>query len=218
MAASPRKSAKRRQFESACVEHLDALYAAALKMTRNGARAEELVQDTYLRAFRFADGFEWGTNLKAWLFRILTNTFINDYRHRTHERRYVERAASEPIYDEILDRQAREFAADPEAHVFTSFFKRDLDRALEELPEDFRVVVVLADLQGFSYKEVSEMVECPIGTVMSRLHRGRRLLQKQLVDHAVAAGVVTRDDPRAGADGSRLADLAAYRGKLESGS
>ena len=179
----------RKQFEDACVAHLDDLYGAALRLARDSARAEELVQDTYVRALRFARSFEWGTNLKAWLFRILTNTFINDYRHRLHERRYVERAASEPIYDEVLDRQAREYAANPEAHAFTRFFQRDLERALDDLPEDFRLVVVLADLQGFSYKEISEIVGCPIGTVMSRLHRGRRLLQRELVDYAVAAGV-----------------------------
>lgn len=184
------RESRRRAFEAACVEHLDALYASALKLTRDATRAEELVQDTYLRALRAEDGFEWGTNLKAWLFRILTNTFINDYRHRIHERRYAERAAVEPLYDEVLDRQAREHAADPEASLFTSFFRRDLERALDELPDEFRAVVVLADLQGFAYKEIADMLGCPIGTVMSRLHRGRRLLQRALVDYAVAAGIV----------------------------
>lgn len=216
MARGSGKTAERKRFEDACVEHLDALYAAALRMTRNGSSAEELVQDTYVRAFRFAESFEWGTNLKAWLFRILTNTFINNYRHRTHERKYVERAASEPIYDEVLDREAREFASDPEAHVFSTFFKRDLDAALDDLPEDFRIVVTLADLQGFSYKEISQMVECPIGTVMSRLHRGRRMLQKQLVDHAVAAGIIS-----VGAQveaEQNTTDINRYRNKRESGS
>ena len=216
MAARRAKAAQRKRFEDACVEHLDALYSAALRMTRNPSNAEELVQDTYVRAFRFADSFEWGTNLKAWLFRILTNTFINSYRHRTHERKYVERAAFEPIYDEVLDSEARQYAADPEAHVFSSFFKRDLDKALDELPEDFRVVVTLADLQGFSYKEISQMVDCPIGTVMSRLHRGRKMLQKQLVDHAVAAGIVDAGGLKE--RGEEPTDINNYRSKRESGS
>jgi RNA polymerase sigma-70 factor, ECF subfamily len=203
----------RGEFERACVEYLDDLYGAALRLTRDSSSAEELVQDTFVRALRFADSFEWGTNLKAWLFRILTNIFINGYRHRGHERRYLERAVSEPLYDEVLDRQAREYASDPEAHAFTRFFREDLERALEELPEDFRIVVVLADLQGFAYREIAEMIGCPIGTVMSRLHRGRRLLQRSLVDYALDAGIggaerLADEDRRQ--DGE-AADLDKYR-------
>jgi RNA polymerase sigma-70 factor (ECF subfamily) len=193
----------RAEFERACVEHLDDLYAAALRLSRNPAAAEELVQDTYVRALRFADGFEWGTNLKAWLFRILTNTFINDYRHKAHERRYLERAAAEPLYDEVLDREARAYASNPEAHAFTSFFREELERALDELPDEFRLVVVLADLQGFAYKEIAQMLGCPIGTVMSRLHRGRRLLQRELVDWAVAAGIDVGQAAKDGGAGGR---------------
>jgi len=208
---------RRKEFEKACVEHIDALYASALKLTRDDVRAEELVQDTYLRAFRASDGFEWGTNLKAWLFRILTNTFINDYRHKIHERRYVERAAVEPLYDEVLDRQAREHASNPEAAVFSRFFQRDLEAALDDLPDDFRIVVVLADLQGFAYKEIAEMIGCPIGTVMSRLHRGRRLLQKALVDYAVAAGLVSAPEAAAGLGEAAPADLNEFRKRQGSG-
>ena len=206
-----KRDEKRKAFEAGCVDHLDALYASALKLTRDATRAEELVQDTFVRALRAEDGFEWGTNLKAWLFRILTNTFINDYRHKIHERRYVERAAVEPLYDEVLDRQAREYAADPEANLFSSFFKRDLERALDELPEEFRAVVVLADLQGFAYKEIADMVGCPIGTVMSRLHRGRRLLQRSLVDYAVAAGLVEAPAGLVAEAEEPPADLGAFR-------
>jgi RNA polymerase sigma-70 factor, ECF subfamily len=220
MAIEAKPANRRKAFEKASVEHLDALYASALKLTRDRTRAEELVQDTYLRAFRAADGFEWGTNLKAWLFRILTNTFINDYRHRVHERRYVERAAVEPLYDEVLDRQAREHSTDPEAAVFSRFFQRDLEIALDELPDDFRIVVVLADLQGFAYKEIAEMIGCPIGTVMSRLHRGRRLLQKALVDYAVAAGLAGAGAVAAAAaadEGEGPADLSEFRKRHGSG-
>jgi RNA polymerase sigma-70 factor (ECF subfamily) len=180
----------RREFEEACLDHLDALYASALRLTRSTTEAEELVQDTYFKAFRFAHKFEWGTNLKAWLFRIQSNTFINNYRHKGYEQRYLERAATDTIYDEVLDRQAQAYASNPEAHTFTKFFERDLQRALEELPDDFRHVVVLCDVDGFSYKEVAEIIGCPIGTVMSRLHRGRRLLQRELIDYAVDSGVI----------------------------
>lgn len=203
--------ARRPEFEQACVEYIDDLFAAALKMTRNRSNAEELVQDTYVRALRFADSFEWGTNLKAWLFRILTNTFINEYRHRKHERNYIERAAAEPIYDEVLDREARIYASDPEAHAFSRFFREELEHALDELPDDFRVVVVLADLQGFSYKEIAAMVACPIGTVMSRLHRGRRLLQRQLVDYAVEAGIRRADELKRKGNAEGATDLESYR-------
>ncbi len=194
MNRKPQKLGTNKEFENACLEYLDPLYAAALRLTRSVPDAEELVQDTFLRAFRFARKFEWGTNLKAWLFRIQTNTFINDYRHRGRERKYLERTATEPIYDEVFNTEAAAYAADPEAHAFTRFFKNDLDRALEDLPDEFRVVVVLSDLEGFSYKEIAQMIDCPIGTVMSRLHRGRRLLQRDLVDYAVEAGLVQRKE------------------------
>jgi RNA polymerase sigma-70 factor, ECF subfamily len=197
--AKSKKEAKR-EFETACIEHLDALYGGALKLTRSPAEADELVQETYLKAFRFAHKFEWGTNLKAWLFRIMSNTFINDYRHKSHERRYVERAATESIYDDVMNTEAQAYAADPENHAFNKFLMEDLERALDDLPEDFRMVVTLADMQGFSYKEVAEIIGCPIGTVMSRLHRGRRLLQRELVDYAQeyglgSKGASSKDNP-----------------------
>ncbi|MCP4675525.1 MAG: sigma-70 family RNA polymerase sigma factor [Deltaproteobacteria bacterium] len=208
-----REKETRQKFEKACLEHLDPLYASALKLTRSAHDAEELVQDTYLKAFRFADKFEWGTNLKAWLFRIQTNAFINEYRHKRHQRRYLERAATEPIYDEVFNKEARAYSSNPEAHAFTRFFKEDLDRALEELPDDFRTVVVLSDLNGFSYKEIAEIVECPVGTVMSRLHRGRRLLQRELVDHAVEAGI--RVAKKADKEDAALTDITNYRRRKE---
>jgi RNA polymerase sigma-70 factor (ECF subfamily) len=168
---------------------MDSLYATALKMTRSTASAEELVQDTYLRAFRFRKSFTAGTNLKAWLFRILTNTFINGYRRSRNEQRYIERAAVEPLYDQILGSYARDYASNPEEHIFNKFFKEKLNKSLEQLPEDFRIAVTLSDVQGFSYKEISEILDTPIGTVMSRLHRGRKMLQHHLVDYAAAAGL-----------------------------
>lgn len=199
-----------RQFEAACVEHMDALYACALRLSRNEHNAQELVQDTYVKALRSAHQFEWGTNLRAWLVRILTNTFMNDYRHRVHERRYQERAADEPIYDEVLDREAKAYAANPENHVFSRFFEEKLSGALQELPAEFRAVVVLADIEELSYKEIAEALGCPIGTVMSRLYRGRRLLQQQLVDYAVAAGLSSAG-AKSGAATPETADLEAFR-------
>jgi RNA polymerase sigma-70 factor, ECF subfamily len=200
---------ERKEFEQACLEHLDALYSAALKLTGSKHDAEELVQNTYLKALRFATRFEWGTNLKAWLFRIQTNAFINDYRHKKHEHRYLERAATESIYDEVFDREARAYAANPETHAFTRFFADDLERALEDLPEDFRLVLILSDIEGFSYKEIADIIGCPIGTVMSRLHRGRKLLQRDLVDYAVEAGLGTRQSADAGE--VEPANILAYR-------
>ena len=198
----------KREFEAACMEHMDALYASALKLTRSGADAEELVQETYLKAFRFSHKFEWGTNLKAWLFRIQSNTFINEYRHRGHERKYVERAATESIYDQVLDTEARAYASDPENHLFNKFLRQELDRALESLPDDFKMAVLLADVQGFSYKEVADILGCPIGTVMSRLHRGRRILQRELVDFAVDAGLTAKETMP---EKDRPADLSTFR-------
>ena len=206
------KKQAKREFEKACISHLDALYAGALKLTRSATEAEELVQDTYVKAFRFAHKFEWGTNLKAWLFRIQSNTFINDYRHRGHERRYVERAATESIYDEVLDTEARAFASDPEKHAFNTFLRTELERAIDELPDDFRQVVVLADLQGFSYKEVAEILGCPIGTVMSRLHRARRMLQRELIDFAVDAGLNTSNEEKS-TKKENLANIEEFRSK-----
>ncbi len=178
-------------FEQDCMEHMDTLYATALKMTRNTALAEELVQDTYLKAFRFRHSFNRGSNLKAWIFRILTNTFINSYRRSINEQKYLDRAAVEPLYDQIIGSYAMDFSKNPEEHLFNKYFKEKLNDALDELPEDFRIAVTLSDIQGFSYKEIADIVEKPIGTVMSRLHRGRKMLQQKLVDYAVSTGIKT---------------------------
>jgi RNA polymerase sigma-70 factor (ECF subfamily) len=159
------------EFEVEALRHLDALYRTALRMTRSEADAEDLVQETYIRAFRFRDQFTLGTNMKAWLFRILTNTFINTYR----------RAAST--------------SPDPEAELLNSVVDTEVTDALEELPEKFRTTVLL-DVEGFSYKEIAEMLGIPIGTVMSRLHRGRKFLQKRLYDLARERGIAAVRTPQ----------------------
>src|SRR5437868_11634850 len=180
----------RREFENLSLEHLDALYSAGLRLTKNERDAEALVQDTFLRAFRFFDKFERGTNIKAWLFKILTNTFINRYRRKVKERTVVEGAAREGTNERFVARDANESSSNPEQYLFDRLLSDDVLRAIDGLPIDFRLVVILADLQEFSYKEIAEILECPVGTVMSRLYRGRKLLQKVLVGYALETGVV----------------------------
>lgn len=173
------------------------LYAAALRMTRNPADAEDLVQETYLRAYRGFAGFQEGTNLRAWLFRILTNAYINTYRSKQRRPTESDLADVEDLYlyrrlgtlDAVLGhRSAEETLMDmlPDAEV---------KQALEDLPENFRLPVLLADVQGFAYKEIAEMLDIPIGTVMSRLHRGRKAMQKSLFEYAHERGLATSTTP-----------------------
>ena len=179
----------RDEFEALAMGHLDPLYAAALRLTKNERDAEDLVQDTFLRAYRFFDKFERGTNIKAWLFKILTNTFINRYRRKVKERSVVE-DERETVHERFMSRDVSEHAANPEQYFFDRLLGDDVLKAIDALPLDFRMVVILADLQEFSYKEIAEILDCPVGTVMSRLYRGRKLLQKYLLAYAVEQGVV----------------------------
>jgi RNA polymerase sigma-70 factor (ECF subfamily) len=180
----------RREFEGLSLDHLDALYSAGLRLTKNERDAEDLVQDTFLRAFRFFDKFERGTNMKAWLFKILTNTFINKYRRRVKERSVVEGAAREASNERFVTREPTESSSNPEEYFFEKLLSDDVIRSIDVLPIDFRLVVILADLQEFSYKEIAEILDCPVGTVMSRLYRGRKLLQRNLLGYAIENGVV----------------------------
>jgi RNA polymerase sigma-70 factor (ECF subfamily) len=184
----------RGEFEGLAMKHLDPLYSAALRLTKNERDAEDLVQDTFLRAYRFFDKFERGTNMKAWLFKILTNTFINRYRRSVKERNIVEGSEKEAVHERFVSRDAAEFAANPEQFFFDRLLSDDVLRAVDALPIDFRLVVILADLQEFSYKEIAEILGVPIGTVMSRIHRGRKLLQQRLWDYAAEHGLRPRDD------------------------
>jgi RNA polymerase sigma-70 factor (ECF subfamily) len=187
----------RRDFESLALGHINPLYSAALRLTKNDRDAEDLVQDTFLRAFRFFDKFERGTNMKAWLFKILTNTFINRYRRRVKERSVVEGAARESASNGtaqgFVALDPTETSANPEQYLFDRLLSDDVLHAIDGLPIDFRLVVILADLQEFSYKEIAEILDCPVGTVMSRLYRGRKLLQKQLLGYAIDQGVIHGD-------------------------
>lgn len=177
-------------FETEALGFLDALYRTALRMTRSEADAEDLVQETYIRAFRFKDQFTPGTNLKAWLFRILTNTFINTYRRRQSQPEFTELDDVDEfsLYKRMSDLKVSSASGDPETEFLNGLVDSEVKDALMELPEKFRQVVLL-DTEGFSYKEIAEMVGVPIGTVMSRLHRGRKFLQQRLYDVARERGI-----------------------------
>jgi len=189
MVAAVEKSTLDSRFERDVLPLLPNLYSAALRMTRNPSDAEDLVQETYLRAFRGFKGFEEGTNLKAWIYRILTNTYINIYRKKQREPVTV---SGDDIEDWYLYEKLGESAVAPsaEAAIIEALPEEEVKVALESLPEGFRLAVWLVDVEGFSYKEAAEMLGVPIGTVMSRLHRGRKSLEKALWETVRERGLV----------------------------
>ena len=174
---------KKREFEEIALQYMEPLYSAALRMTRDGTAAQDLVQDAYLRAYRFFDKFEKGTNFKAWLFKILKNVYINKYRKQSRSPQMVD-VSSVEMSNDLAD------AMTPENEIFDKLLDDDITGAMDSLPEEFRLAIILSDLQGFSYKEISEILDCPIGTVMSRLHRGRKLLRISLHEYAKKRGYV----------------------------
>jgi len=182
--------ADRADFERDAMEFAPQLYAAALRMTRNPTDAEDVVQETFLKAYRAYDSFEAGTNLKAWLYRILTNTYINKYRKAQRRPNEVELGELQDLY--LYKRLGEQSGASDSAEneALDMFVDEDIIEAIDSLPENFRLPVIYADVEGFSYKEIADILDIPIGTVMSRLHRGRKALQRKLWNLAVEHGLV----------------------------
>lgn len=186
--AKDKGAKKQREFEEVALVHTDALLRTALRMTKNQSDSEDLVQETMLKAYRFFDRFERGSNIKAWLFKIMTNIFINNYRQKSRKPASV---SYEEIDDNFLYHQlenSKNKVADPEEVLFAKLIDGDVRKAIDELPEDFRMVVVLAFLEEFSYEEIAEIADIQLGTVKSRLHRARKLLQKSLWKYALLRG------------------------------
>jgi RNA polymerase sigma-70 factor (ECF subfamily) len=209
----PRKSKKiateRRLFESEARPYLDTLYSTALRLTRSPVDAEDLVQDTLVRAYRFYDRFEAGTNFKAWLLRIEMNTFVNQYRRATRERQVFDGPMATPVGEGVMSRATMRALTDPVGDAQRQIVAREINRAFEQLSEDARAMVLLADVEELSYKEIAEVMGCPIGTVMSRLHRARKQLQGSLQQHAVQLGIIPADD----GDAEDPVSLEAFRSR-----
>jgi RNA polymerase sigma-70 factor (ECF subfamily) len=211
MTFSPKRPDATDGFQADVLSHLDALYGVACRLTRNPLEAEDLVQDSLLKAIRARRQYEPGTNLKAWLLKILTNTFINKFRRGGLERVVLDGPDADPLADGWVSAASMRALRDPESQALRPILAAEIERALEQLPEEFRLAVVLSDVEELSYKEIAQVMSCPVGTVMSRLHRGRRLLQKALYEHAALAGIV----PAASAPGPSDApvDIAPYRAR-----
>lgn len=180
---------KQEDFEEEIIPHLDAMYNFALRLTSEPNDAEDLVQDTIVKAYRFFSSYEKGTNAKAWLFRILKNSYINNYRKNSKKPNQVDYDEISTFYETI--RAERTDTSDLEDKMFRDLIDDDISKALDELPEDFRTVVLLCDVKGFTYEEIANMLDVPIGTIRSRLHRGRNLLKSQLIEYAEERGYHT---------------------------
>ncbi len=177
---------KQREFNEEMIPHLDALYNFGLRLTSDPNDTEDLVQDTIVKAYRFFSSYEKGTNAKAWLFRILKNSYINNYRKKSKKPQEVDYDEVATFYETI--RAERTETSDLEDKMFRELIDDDLSRALDNIPEDFRTVVLLCDVEDFTYEEIANMLDVPIGTIRSRLHRGRNLLKAQLMDYATKRG------------------------------
>ncbi len=178
------------EFEILIEQHLDGLFGVALRYTRDRALAEDLVQDTVVRALRFRDRFEPGTNFKAWVYTILTHTFIHRYRRQKREREILDGQNRVDVDRQLHSEVSRELAMRPENAYLENLLSDDVLAALDSIPEDFRTVVVLCDIEGLAYKDIADIVGCPVGTVMSRLYRGRRMLEGKLANLALEQGIL----------------------------
>ncbi len=197
-------------FEQEVMSHLGGLLAVGLRLTKNRADAEDLVQDTCMKAMRAREHFQPGTNMRAWLLRILTNTFINRYRRGGREKSLFEGPSADPVSDGWVSSTSMRSLRDPEGVALQPMLEAEIQAALDALPEDFRIVVLLADVEEMGYREIADVVGCPIGTVMSRLHRGRQLLKARLYQHALEMGIVG-PEAEVGKSASAPVDLANYR-------
>ncbi len=187
---SDRTASERRLFEAEARPHLDTLYSTALRLTRSPVDAEDLVQDTLVRAYRFFDRFEAGTNFKAWLLRIQMNAFVNRYRRAARERQVFDGPMAAPVGEGVMSRATMRGLTDPVGDAQRQLIAREISHAFDELSEDARTMVLLADVEELSYREIAEVIGCPIGTVMSRLHRARKQLQGSLQKHAAQLGII----------------------------
>lgn len=177
---------KQSDFNEEILPHLDALYNFGLRLTADPNDAEDLVQDTIVKAYRFFSSYEKGTNAKAWLFRILKNSYINNYRRKSKKPQEVDYDEVATFYETVRDE--RTDTSDLEDKMFRELIDDDLSRALDSIPEDFRTVVLLCDVEDFTYEEIANMLDVPIGTIRSRLHRGRNLLKAELMEYATKRG------------------------------
>ncbi len=177
---------KQQDFNDEIIPHLDALYNFGLRLTSDPNDAEDLVQDTIVKAYRFFSSYEKGTNAKAWLFRILKNSYINNYRKKSKKPHEVDYDEVATFYETIRDERTE--TSDLEDKMFRELIDDDLSQALDSIPEDFRTVVLLCDVEDFTYEEIANMLDVPIGTIRSRLHRGRNLLKAQLMEYAAKRG------------------------------
>jgi RNA polymerase sigma-70 factor (ECF subfamily) len=182
---------KHKEFEQQALPHMEVLYNYALRITRNAEDANDLLQETFLKAYRFWDKFEQGTNLRAWMFRIMKNTYINLYRKEVKEPDTVDYDEIESYYNIIRDESSDD--NDLQQKIFGQLLDDDVSKALESLPEEFKTVVILCDIEGLSYEEIAEFLQIPVGTVRSRLHRGRKILYTQLYDYAKDRGLIRKD-------------------------
>lgn len=204
---SKKKRSELETFEGLLETHLNGMYRLALSFCRNPATAEDLVNDTCVRALRFKDKFEMGTNFKAWIYTVLHHTFVHRYRRQKREREILEGTTRQDVEATFHSHERHATDTQPENSYLDSMLSDDILRALEALPEEFRVVVTLCDLEGLSYREIADIVDRPIGTVMSRLYRGRRILEESLRDVAIARGVV-----KAEPEGDQaILDIERYR-------
>ncbi|MGQ9798172.1 MAG: sigma-70 family RNA polymerase sigma factor [Ignavibacterium sp.] len=179
-------------FEREAIPHMDALFNFALKMTGDSDEADDLVQETYLKAFRFFDKFEKGTNCKAWLFRIMKNTYINKYRKETKEPDKVDYEEVENFYENA--KPSNTDSAHLEKDIYDNLLDDELFEAINSLPDDFKTVVILCDIEGFTYEEIADFIDVPVGTVRSRLHRARKMLFTKLQKYASERGYISKDE------------------------